>query len=178
MIIAGQACNDGIKVLLSGAGGDDIFSGYRRHQAIKTECLWSWLPEPLRRLAGRLASSHTQVRSPMVRRMVKVLSNAHLHPQQRLLSYYLWSSDELRQSLFTAEYAEEAFSCEVTRPLAEALQDIISENDPVNRSLFLDSRFFLPDHNLNYTDKTCMRYGVEARVPLLDPDFNLWQVYF
>ncbi len=27
---------------------------------------------------------------------------------------------------------------------------------------------FLPDHNLNYTDKAAMAYGVEVRVPLLD----------
>ncbi|HPT46115.1 MAG TPA: asparagine synthase C-terminal domain-containing protein, partial [Candidatus Rifleibacterium sp.] len=54
--------------------------------------------------------------------------------------------------------------------LREALSTVQGEHEPLNKMLFLDSRFFLPDHNLNYTDKTCMRYGVEARVPLLDPD--------
>src|SRR5690606_17315469 len=39
----------GIKVLLSGAGGDDLFCGYRRHVALRYEALWSWLPLPLRR---------------------------------------------------------------------------------------------------------------------------------
>jgi asparagine synthase (glutamine-hydrolysing) len=36
--------------------------------------------------------------------------------------------------------------------------------------LFLDSKFFLTDHNLNYTDKMSMAAGVEVRVPFLDPD--------
>jgi asparagine synthase (glutamine-hydrolysing) len=36
--------------------------------------------------------------------------------------------------------------------------------------LFLESKFFLVDHNLNYTDKVAMASGVEVRVPLLDPD--------
>lgn len=170
MFIAEQARKDGIKVLLSGAGGDDIFTGYRRHLAMKTEALWQWLPGPARRLAGRLASTHADVRNPWARRLVKVLQNAHLTANDRLFAYYQWSSDELRQDLFAEQHREEAFAEPVNKPLLDALASIGSEHDPINQMLFLDSRFFLPDHNLNYTDKTCMRYGVEARVPLLDPD--------
>ena len=36
--------------------------------------------------------------------------------------------------------------------------------------LFLEQRFFLADHNLNYTDKLSMARGVEVRVPFLDRD--------
>jgi asparagine synthase (glutamine-hydrolysing) len=36
--------------------------------------------------------------------------------------------------------------------------------------LYLDGRYFLPDHNLNYTDKMAMATGVEVRVPLLAVD--------
>ena len=38
----------GIKVLLSGAGGDDLFTGYRRHYALLTEHWWTWLPIKIR----------------------------------------------------------------------------------------------------------------------------------
>jgi asparagine synthase (glutamine-hydrolysing) len=41
---------------------------------------------------------------------------------------------------------------------------------PLERMLTLEQRFFLCDHNLNYTDKMSMAVGVEARVPLLDLD--------
>ncbi len=34
--------------------------------------------------------------------------------------------------------------------------------------LFLETRHFLADHNLNYTDRAGMSAGVEVRVPLLD----------
>jgi asparagine synthase (glutamine-hydrolysing) len=34
--------------------------------------------------------------------------------------------------------------------------------------LFLETRHFLADHNLNYTDRAGMAVGVEIRVPLLD----------
>ena len=36
--------------------------------------------------------------------------------------------------------------------------------------LLLEQRYFLTDHNLNYTDKMSMAEGVETRVPFLDPD--------
>ena len=36
--------------------------------------------------------------------------------------------------------------------------------------LFLETRHFLADHNLNYTDRAGMAAGVEIRVPLLDLD--------
>ena len=38
----------------------------------------------------------------------------------------------------------------------------------VERMLDLEMRGFLPDHNLNYTDKAGMAHGVEVRVPLID----------
>ena len=38
----------------------------------------------------------------------------------------------------------------------------------LNKILFLEMSTFLPDHNLNYTDKMSMAVGVEARVPYLD----------
>jgi len=36
--------------------------------------------------------------------------------------------------------------------------------------LFLEFCGFLPDHNLNYTDKLSMAVGVEVRVPFLDQE--------
>jgi asparagine synthase (glutamine-hydrolysing) len=40
----------------------------------------------------------------------------------------------------------------------------------LQRMLLLEQRYFLADHNLNYTDKMSMAAGVEVRVPFLDPD--------
>ena len=40
----------------------------------------------------------------------------------------------------------------------------------IDKTLALERRFFLADHNLNYTDKMSMKEGVEVRVPFLDID--------
>ena len=37
----------GFSVLLSGVGGDDLYSGYRRHKALYFERFWGWLHKML-----------------------------------------------------------------------------------------------------------------------------------
>jgi asparagine synthase (glutamine-hydrolysing) len=51
-----------------------------------------------------------------------------------------------------------------------ALAELPSAATDLDRLLHLDCRYFLADHNLNYTDRMSMAHGVEARVPLLDVD--------
>lgn len=43
----------GMKVLLSGAGGDDLFTGHRRHRAMKVERRWAKLPYAVRLSVAR-----------------------------------------------------------------------------------------------------------------------------
>ena len=54
--------------------------------------------------------------------------------------------------------------------LRKALKLIPKEDSELNQMLFWDLKFFLTDHNLNYTDKMSMAHGVEVRVPFLDKD--------
>ena len=172
LIIAEQARRDGIPVLLSGAGGDDIFSGYRRHYALRLERYWRWLPGYVRaglarpsRQAGRaLGAAHR----PLVRRLSRIFANADLQGDARMTSYFWWSDDALRRTLYAPALAERLRGVDTAAPLLESLGGIPGETDPLNRMLYLEAKHFLADHNLNYTDKTGMACGVEVRVPLLD----------
>ncbi|HEV8499247.1 MAG TPA: asparagine synthase (glutamine-hydrolyzing) [Gemmatimonadaceae bacterium] len=165
-VISRAARQAGIKVLLSGAGGDDIFSGYRRHQSLQLEPAWSWLPYSAR-AALRGLSRRVPTRHPTLRRAVKVFSQAHRSSDDRIASYFYWLDPEQGDSLFEGDALRDA------RPASgDALLDCV-QSLPVgmprlNKMLYLDTKFFLPDHNLNYTDKMSMAHGVEVRVPLLD----------
>jgi asparagine synthase (glutamine-hydrolysing) len=178
LLIAEQARRDGYKVLLSGAGGDDIFSGYRRHWALKLERMWGWLPVGIRLGIAR-RSDGTQNgkgfggwlgRQPWFRRMNKVFVHANLPAEERLIAYFYWSGDQVRRSLYSPELAAELSEVDTAEPLRASLRRIPTERDPLNRMLYLEAKHFLADHNLNYTDKASMAVGVEVRVPLLDPD--------
>lgn len=175
LLIAEQARSDGIKVLMSGVGGDDIFSGYRRHLALQMERFWLWMPQTARAsiatLARKVANGNGATKwmgNPSARRFSKLLSHIDLPDEERLVSYFYWSEEKTRRSLYSPDMAVELRDVDTAEPLLKSLRRIPDERDPLNRMLYLEAKHFLADHNLNYTDKTSMAAGVEVRVPLLD----------
>jgi asparagine synthase (glutamine-hydrolysing) len=175
LMIAERARARGIPVLLSGAGGDDLFGGYRRHRALTLEKHWAWLPRPLRagmqKIAGASASGRTGGQShAALRRASKAFAYAGLERDRRLVSYFWWSTEAVRRGLYTHEFARHVEQVDTAAPLLASLEQIPAEHDPLQRMLFLETRHFLADHNLNYTDRAGMAVGVEIRVPLLDTD--------
>jgi asparagine synthase (glutamine-hydrolysing) len=167
MQIARLARNHGVKVLLSGAGGDDLFSGYRRHQALELEQLWSWLPQFSRRALQMLAEKAPR-ESPVGRRLAKAFQFAGESADRRMAGYFAWLGPELVSGLFAPDVREFMVQKDPFEPLLTALENLPNGLEPLSRMLHLDQRFFLPDHNLNYTDKMAMSAGVEVRVPFLD----------
>lgn len=174
LMIAERARAMGIPVLLSGAGGDDIFTGYRRHWALNFERRWSWLPHAARagieRVAGVVGASGGAQSIPAIRRFAKMFAYAGADEDHRLVSYFMWSTDAVRRALYTPEFASRVEGVDTAAPLLESLRRIPDEHDPLQRMLYLEARHFLADHNLNYTDRAGMAVGVEVRVPLLDLD--------
>lgn len=167
--ISKLASDNGIKVLLSGAGGDDIFTGYRRHYAVMLEQYWGWLPPQARQLLRALGTLLSK-ESPAGRRFTKAFQYAHLSGDQRIVGYFQWIPPEVRRTLFAGQLGHYMHMAESSRLMMEALQKLPADVAPLNRMLYLDAKYFLADHNLNYTDKMAMAAGVEVRVPLLDYD--------
>lgn len=165
LFICRLAREHGIKVLLSGAGGDDIFTGYRRHRALTMEPYWAWLPRWTRR--GVAATARALPATPTsLRRLAKAFEYADLNGDARIASYFRWLNPGLVESLLSAELRTPGTWDD---PLQMSLRDLPDTVPTLNRMLYLECKHFLADHNLNYTDKMSMATGVEVRVPLLDP---------
>jgi asparagine synthase (glutamine-hydrolysing) len=169
LYISRLARSQGIKVLLSGAGGDDLFTGYRRHQALRYERWWSWLPQGTRawieRQAGRLDS-----RSAWGRRAQRLAAGIGSSGNERLVSYFSWASEQRLRSLYTPDFAAAIGNTRASQPMDDFLAGLDPAAHALDRMLALEQRFFLADHNLAYTDRMSMAAGVEARVPFLDLD--------
>ncbi len=168
LFICEMARDHGLKVLLSGAGGDDIFTGYRRHYVLQQERAWAWLPRSGRR-ALAAAAARVPARTTVGRRLGKALRYADLDGDARIASYFYWIDPGLLHALFDPDVGA-GIREPVGGPLLASLGNIADDVAPLNRMLYLEGKHFLADHNLPYTDRMSMACGVEVRVPLLDPD--------
>lgn len=167
--ISRAARGQGIKVLLSGAGGDDVFTGYRRHRALRLERLWTWLPAAQRRWLAAAASTFG-TRTALSRRLAKLATSIRLTGDDRLVQYFLWDDATHLSSLLSADFRARVSETALRGPMLDYLRGFDRPSEPLERMLALEQRFFLADHNLLYTDRMSMAAGVEVRVPFLDPD--------
>jgi len=167
LYISRLAKRHGVKVLLSGAGGDDIFSGYRRHAAAAYDRYWTWLPTTLLQQMTVL-SERMGVVNPGIRRLAKLMNGAHLPNDQRLANWFVWTKLDLTRSLLAPDVSAALEKASPLEPIVEFLSQLPKGLHDVERLLLLEQRFFLGDHNLIYTDRMSMAEGVEVRVPFLD----------
>jgi asparagine synthase (glutamine-hydrolysing) len=161
--IAAAARQDGIKVLMSGAGADDVFSGYRRHNAAVLRAQLGPLARPL---------------APLLRTMPLPRTGA-LRRRLDKLRHMLAEDDEtFLMRGFEFNRPEDVHAClapaarsgrsEANKNRLETAMESSRGAHLLDRMLYMELHGFLPDHNLNYTDKGAMAHGVEVRVPFLD----------
>lgn len=169
LYISRLAREQGIKVLLSGSGGDDLFTGYRRHLALRAEAAWSWMPAGIRGGLGHLSGQLDQ-RGAVARRMRRLFANAAGSADERLTGYFRWVDNAELLALFSPALRAAIGNRRAEQPMQEFLDGMPEGPTRLERMLALEQRFFLADHNLAYTDKMSMAAGVEVRVPFLDLD--------
>lgn len=169
LYISQLAREQGIKVLLSGAGGDDLFTGYRRHHALINEHWWTWLPSKLRNVLKRVCSKLNQ-KNLINRRVTKLFNGANLEGDERLVNYFSWIDRDDLKKLYSIEFTHAIKNSMPNLEMIKFLKDIPSDASKLDRMLALEQQFFLPDLNLLYTDRMSMATGVEVRVPFLDKE--------
>jgi len=167
--ISSIAKKRGLKVLLSGTGGDDIFTGYKRHIAVRFNSLIGQLPTSIINNL-KYSSGLLPLTFPLFRRFRKLIESFDLAGDERLVNFFEWNNKKILNQIYSAEFIKRLKKNKPNKIMLDFLSQLPEGVSEINKVLSLEQRFFLADHNLIYTDKMSMQNGVEVRVPFLDLD--------
>ena len=166
-LISRQTRAAGVKVALSGLGGDELFAGYSTFRTVprmeRFANFWKHVPHAARvPLAGAFAALAPA--SDQNRKLAALArGNGNLlHPY--FLSRQLFTPAQIGGLLsLNADALEE----QINAPMREALERT-REFDPINRVSYLEARCYMLNTLLRDSDVMSMAHGLEVRVPLID----------
>lgn len=156
---------DGVKVLYSGAGADELFAGYNRHQAY----YGSQKAGLVRRLGAKLL-----VKWPLLpwhkilRHMPQYLARI---PQATMLKA------PTLPDLLRMQMAWPAAAWQPNLPKLSGAEHF-SAGDAIDQLLDHDRQHYLQSQVLMITDRASMAAGVEVRLPYLDQNLSSWALSF
>jgi asparagine synthase (glutamine-hydrolysing) len=164
-IISQEARRAGIRVALTGLGGDEIFGGYSSFKTVPSMerfvQSWSRVPKSVR---GCLSASLSHLlpdgeRNHKIKALLQ--ENGHaVHPYA--LSRMLFVPDRIKRlSRVSGETVSGGRA--LARTLAAA-----SNFDPINRVSYLELRNYMANTLLRDADCMSMAHGLELRVPFID----------
>ncbi|MCF6353739.1 MAG: asparagine synthase-related protein [Candidatus Polarisedimenticolaceae bacterium] len=167
-LCASYAKRDGVKVLLAGDGGDEVFGGNERYSKQMVFEHYARIPEFFSKniLEPVIFGFPGGGALWPVRKARSYIEQAHVPLPDRLESYNHLCRTSL-DSIFEPEFLDKINQDQPIAMLRESYNRAQSEH-PVNRMLHLDMKFTLADNDLRKVSRTCEAAGIEVRYPLLD----------
>ncbi len=155
----------GVKVALSGLGGDEMFAGYASfHNVPRAERLANALarvPAGMRQLISGAVANLTPA-TDQNRKLATFLSDCDVHPY--FLSRMLFTPDQCNDLIGS----QVSSACFLRDSFLNNLVQQSQNLDPVNRVSFLEARCYMLNTLLRDSDFMSMAHGLEIRVPLID----------
>ena len=158
-----------VTVLLSGEGGDEFFSGYDTHAAYRWRQKYRRIPGPLRRGVIRRCVDSLPVSEKKLSLEFKAkrfVRGAELDIPRAHFFWRMVLSEDMKRSILAEPGRFRGFG-----PSDRLFVDRYAQceaEDPLNRLLYLDASYHLPDDLMIKNDRMTMAHSLEARVPFTD----------
>ncbi|MGE3146296.1 MAG: asparagine synthase (glutamine-hydrolyzing) [Pseudorhodoplanes sp.] len=170
--LSGLVRENGLKVVLTGEGADEIFAGYDIFREAR-----------IRRFCARQPAS--AFRPHLFRRIYPYLSSLKQQTPEYLAAFFATGADAAGDPLFSHRPRMRAttgakifFSADLratldgydaAEELAASLPKAFVRWHPLHQAQYLETRFLLPGYILSSQgDRMAMAHGVETRFPFLD----------
>ncbi|MET3793890.1 asparagine synthase (glutamine-hydrolyzing) [Aquamicrobium terrae] len=170
--LARSVREQGVKVVLSGEGADELFAGYDLFREAK-----------IRRFCARRPGS--TIRPHLFRRIYPYLPSLSQQTPEYLAAFFGVGQDNASDPLFShrprlrstagakmffsPDLRAELAGYDAAEEMASLLSDDFARWHPLHQAQYLETRFLLPGYILSSQgDRMAMAHGVEARFPFLD----------
>ena len=155
-VISRMVAKNGIKVILNGLGGDELFAGYGHYRWISRWHL-------LRKLSPliKLTTPFLGQRGQKLDTLMRANSADCLHT-----ALFSQTTEKNKQSLFTDSSVQDFNSIEYLHKLY--VGEDIAFSDDLEAFSYMDIMNYIGNHHVHRVDQFTMRFSIEGRFPFLD----------
>ena len=163
--------DDGLKVVLTGEGADEVFGGYNIFKEAKVRRFWSRQPDSTARaaLTGRLYGY--VFRDPRTKHFLKsFFANGLDGGDDPFFSHRLrWNNTSRIKAFFSDELKAVLGERDASEQMRDDLPEGYDRLDTVAKAQYIEMKLFLSNYLLSSQgDRVAMAHSVEIRVPFLD----------
>ena len=161
------AASEGVRTLLAGDGGDELFGGNERYATERIFEIYGRVPPVLRRsliepIVARLPEFG------IARRARGYIRRANLPGIERMLSFQLLRTHALAE-VFTADFLSELGEYSVSE-IPSAHYAAAQARDHLDRLLYVDLKITLADNDLPKVTCASELEGIQTKFPFLDTE--------
>jgi asparagine synthase (glutamine-hydrolysing) len=160
------AADNGVKVLLAGDGGDELFGGNERYRSDKVFEAYQAVPQLVRKGLIEPALRLLPFENGLFGKASRYIRRSNLPPAERYFSgYYLRANDP--RTILQGEFLAELGDYSVLDIPAGHYRDAPAR-DHLDRLLYVDLKITLADNDLPKVTCASELAGIQTRFPFLD----------